>query len=101
MERELLADVDKFAKEMGAHLPEPGAHSSVEFMTQRGYEQFSFDWSENRTLDASQKLTILEHVGGNPIFVLAGRGRWSPECYDAVAKWLGRAVYYGNLVATP
>jgi hypothetical protein len=101
VEQELLDDVKKLGEEMKQHLPEPGAAASFAFLNDRGYEGYSYNYGENTTLDASQSLSILEHVGGNPILAVAGRSKYSPECYDALAGWLGRGLYYFEKVGLP
>ena len=86
---------------MKQHLPAPGAVASFAFLNGRGYEGFSYNYGENKTLDASQSLSILQHVGGNPILSVAGRTKYSPECYDGMVQWLGRGMYYAEKIGVP
>jgi hypothetical protein len=99
VEKEMLSDVRELANSLQTHLPKPGASSGISFLTDRGFEGFSYAWGENRTVDASQPLTILQHAGGTPVFVGATRGKYDPRCYDALAKYVGKAIYYGEKIA--
>jgi hypothetical protein len=101
VEQELLGDVQKLGEEMKQHLPTPGAVASFSFLNGRGYEGYSYNYGENTTIDASQNLSILQHVGGNPILAIAGRSKYSPECYDALAGWVGRGLYYYEKIGLP
>jgi hypothetical protein len=40
-------------------------------------------------------LTLLEHLGGNPILAVVGRERYQPEQYDRFAKWV--KTFYGHV----
>ena len=98
VEKEVRNDLQELASTIKRHLPKPGAAASFAFLTERGYEGFSYDWGEHPAADASQQLSILQHVGGNPILFVAGRSRWSPQCYDALAKYATRALYYAEKI---
>ncbi len=97
----LRKDVKAMAKDLGRFMPEPGPASSISFLTDRGYESFSYDWSKNSTYDASKPLTLLQHVGGNPLIVAAMRAKYDPEEYKAVVKWLKVAHQHFEEIALP
>ncbi|MFV1965010.1 MAG: hypothetical protein ACC628_06275 [Pirellulaceae bacterium] len=101
LEQELVSDVKKFGEALKEHLPTPGAVASFAFLNGRGYEGYRYNYGENKTLDASQSLGILQHVGGSPILAVAGRSKYSLECYDGVVQWLGRGVYYAEKIGLP
>ena len=71
-----------------------GAASSLGFLTASGMESYDYDWSEHPELDSSKPLDLLKHVGGNPIAVLVGRSKVSPEGYDLLVKWIGIGYRY-------
>src|SRR5205823_366487 len=75
-------------------LPKPGASMSYTFMTPRGYEGFAYNWGEHKGVDSSKPLTILDHLGGDPILFAAGRGKTSPEDLQMLSKWGQPALYY-------
>ncbi len=51
-------------------------------------ESYDYNWTENPTLDGSKPLTVLNHVGGAPVFFTAGRSRILPDLYPTMVKWL-------------
>ncbi len=81
-------DLDGLGKDLKSLMPEPGAELSFTFLNGAGYESYSYDWGEHKGLDGSKPLTILNHAGGNPILVAAGRAKYSPEQYLMLVKWL-------------
>ncbi len=95
----LREDIAKDSAEMAADLkkaiiPEVGAMSSIGFLTPSGLESYAYDWSEHPELDSSKPLDLLKHVGGNPIAVLVGRSKVSPDAYDLLVKWMGIGYRY-------
>ena len=59
---------------------------------QRRWKSYDYDWSEHPELDSSKPLDLLKHVGGNPIAVLVGRSKVSPDGYDLLVKWIGHRL---------
>ncbi|MEA1950752.1 MAG: hypothetical protein U9N87_05175, partial [Planctomycetota bacterium] len=82
-------------------MPQPGAISGIEFITERGIEDICFNWGKYPQMDASKPLTILEHVGGMPLLAVAGRAKTSPENYDLIAKWVTIGYGYVEKFALP
>ena len=78
-----------------------GAAASVGFLTDSGTEDYTYDWSEHPELDSSKPLDLLKHVGGNPIAVLVGRSKVSPEGYDLLVKWIGIGYRYAEEYGLP
>jgi len=99
LEQELAADVRRLGEDLKNAIPQVGASSSILFLNDHGYEGFSYSWTEHNWSDGSQPLTILEHVGGDPILVLAGRGKYAPEAYDWLSHWCGRILYYAEKIS--
>jgi hypothetical protein len=99
LQKELIADVEKFAEYVKQSVPEQGDYSAFNYLTPEGYESFSYNWASEFALDASQELTILDHVGGTPIAFYAARGKSDPEDFDAIATALSRLAYYGEQMA--
>jgi hypothetical protein len=98
LQQEIVKDVNDFTEDLKNAISKTGAVSSFSFRTDRGYEGYSYNWSENNRSDGSKPLTILDHVGGDPLLVIAGRRKYSLESYDKVAKWIGRAIYYAEKI---
>jgi len=61
------------------YVPEPGASMSFSFLTERGLERFCYDWTQELTDDGTKPLSILNHVGGDPLFLSVGRQKYSPK----------------------
>jgi hypothetical protein len=92
---ELIADIDAAVEYIKSQTPQPGAMSGFAFLTADGnIESFTHNWSTDTPWDASQPLTILAHLGGDPIAFWAGRGKSDPEQIDALATALRRGAYY-------
>jgi hypothetical protein len=101
LRKELLADVRQLAQDVKQWVPRPGAVTGFSFLSPRGSEGYTYNWSEQPWLDGSQKLTILDRLGGQPLAFAAGRTKVSAEGYAWLAKWIRRAVYYGEQIALP
>ena len=86
----LLDDIRGLANELKEYMPEAGAMAVVTFLSNRGYEAFQYNFGSRPTADSSQPLTILNHAGGTPMLVVAGRSKEDPENYERVVEWLKR-----------
>ncbi len=101
LREEIVKDSAAVAADLKTLIPEVGASSSVGFLTPSGVEGYSYDWTEHPELDSSKPLDLLKHVGGNPIALLVGRSKSSPEGYDLLVKWLGIGYRYVEEYALP
>jgi len=99
LKKELTTDIDTLAKTVVELIPKPGAKLSFTFLTDRGYEGYDRDWGENKYLDGSKRLSLLDHVGEDPIFFSVSRCTYNPEHYDMFVKFMQRAFYYGESYA--
>lgn len=86
--QKILKDVKELAKEMKAALPEPGAALSFSFDTTRGGESYSYDWTSYPSAIEAKPLTILQHVGGDPLFAYAAHQPGSDAGYKTLVKWV-------------
>jgi hypothetical protein len=101
MQEEIIGDVRKLVDDLKKYIPKPGAHTSFSFISQRGLEGYTYDWSEHLAIDGSQKLTILDHLGGKPLAFAAGRTKYAPQDYELTVKWIQRGVYYFEQLGLP
>jgi hypothetical protein len=101
LEKRILGDVQALAKDIKQYVPEPGAAMSFSYLTPRGYESFSYNWTQNLTLDGSKPLTLLDHVGGSPVLALVGRSKGDPKDYDLLVKWVKKGYGYFEEFAVP
>ncbi len=70
---------------------EVGAAMSFSFLTDRGFEGYSYDYSKHAGLDSSKPLTLLDHLGGNPLMAVVARGKVSVKDYEEGIKGLVKA----------
>jgi hypothetical protein len=89
--KEIEKDLNEFASGMKKNMPEPGANLSYSFLSERGYEGFTYNYGKSPETDASKPLTLLDHVGGDPILAAVGRSRGSLDDYLAFSKWVKKA----------
>src|SRR3954469_5420189 len=67
---------------LATYMPEPSDKSGVVFMTGRGYEAFNYSEGKRSMFDSSKPLTILSHVGGDPMLVVASRSKENVKDYE-------------------
>jgi hypothetical protein len=94
MRESLVEDLHSFADDIKGYLPVPGAMTSCTLLTDTGFESFTYNWTPQPRLDASQALEIANHLGGSPIIAVAARGTHNPEDYELLAKWVGKGIKY-------
>jgi len=95
------ADIRSLATELKQHVEEPGALVAVSMMNSRGIETFTYNWGEHDRLDGSRPLTLLNHVGGQPLLAIVSRATTSPEDYESMVKWLVKAHGYVEEIILP
>lgn len=87
-------DAKEMAEDLKAIVPEAGAIAGFSFLTDRGVESYKYAWGDYANLDGTKQLSLLQHVGGNPILGIVVRQRVSPENYDLLSKWAKTAYGY-------
>ena len=78
--------VEEFTAAIAKRMPEPGPWNAVSFLTDSGYEGYSWDWSRNQPLDGTRRLDVLEHAGGAPLAVAASRLKADPRIVEEVSS---------------
>ncbi len=91
----ILKDVSALASDLKKTLTPPGASLSFSYLTPRGYEGYDYQYGEFPDRDSTQSLTLLNHVGGNPIFAVVGRSKGTLGRYQTLAKWI--KIIYGHV----
>ena len=81
--------------------PEVGAQLGVSFLTDTGVESYHYNWTKNHGLDSTKPLTLLEHVGGNPLAFSVSRTPIQIENYNLLVKWLKVGFDYFEELALP
>ncbi len=96
LKNELNQDLDRLFAYVATHAPKPAAMSAYSFLTAEGWESFSYRWSTDGAWDASAKLTILQHLGGDPVAFWAARRKADPDQAEMLAELFTRLVYYAE-----
>lgn len=98
---QIRKDAEALADDLKGLLPEPGAAVGVSFLTEKGTEAYSYNWTENRMLDGSQSLDVLNHIGGDPLLAIAWREHVYPDVYDRIVHWVRVGHGYFEEYALP
>ncbi len=90
--QELIEDIR--ALDLSKYMPKPGHVATVAFLTPRGYEGFQYNAGTRPMMDSSKPLSILNHVGGNPMLLVATRSNDTVEDYDEAIAWLRQTAQH-------
>jgi hypothetical protein len=94
-------DLKAASKDLMQFVIEPGALLTYSFLTDRGLETVTYDWSKDPLVKETRPLTLLDHGGGTPLFFLAGRSTNSAAKYRTAAKWLKTINQYVDVLVVP
>jgi hypothetical protein len=94
LRKRIQADTVEFGEDLKQSIAEPGAALTLAYITDSGFEGYSYSWTQHLGLDGSQPLTLLDHVGGDPILFLLARAPCSVRDYDTLAKWVTKLHDY-------
>lgn len=92
--KRLIKDAEEFAGELKFEQT-AGAQVSFHFLTPRGMEGFSYDYGKQPDIESSKALSLLNHIGGNPIFAAVGRSKVDGTSYAFFSKWV--KVIWGHI----
>ncbi len=92
----IRADAEELKTDLAHITPRAGTYLAFSYLNEQGIGGFVYDWSENKYLDDSQPLQILQHVGRQPALVLAGRERGSEQQYQVARKWASKLFGYAQ-----
>ena len=87
---EVESILQEFGRDVESLQPEPAATVGLSFITEDGYESFQYHWAVSPMVDGSQRLSILEHVDGDPMFFAAGRSADPGRLYQVFSKLVKR-----------
>src|SRR5262249_13246881 len=97
----IAGDIEKFGDDLKKMLPKAGAIMGFNFMTPTGFEGYSYNWSEQKALGGTKPLLLANHVGGNRVLAIVSRGKYDPNGYDTLVKWLQVGYGYFEEFAVP
>lgn len=95
----IKADLKEFNKDVQKQIPAAGAMLSATTFSPHGFDTVSFNWTKSPQLDSSQPLTLLDHIGGDPICYAVAREKQDPQQYEMMVKWLGKIDGYLSQLA--
>jgi len=90
----IAKDIEELGEDVKSCLPMRGPMMSFSFLTDRGIEGYAHDWSTNLSLDGWKPLSLLNHLGGDPILFYACRNKYQPKKYEMLVKWAKRIGGY-------
>ncbi len=98
--REAREMLGKMAAGYKRRLPIPGPALGYSFLTDKGYEGYSWDWTRNGVLDSSKPLDLLGHTGGSPLLSIVTRAKTPPDQFDDFVDWgrMALAFFRKNLL---
>jgi hypothetical protein len=99
LKAQLVEELKGLGDDLVKYMPEPGEVAGISFLTPRGYESFQYQTGTRPTQDSSDVLTVVDHVGGDPMLMIATRTKQSVEEYDQTITWLKRVAAQVELIA--
>ena len=93
-QQRIRQDAKRMAADVKAFVPEVGAVTQFSFLVDGGVESYRYAWGDFGGLDGTKQLSLLQHVGGNPLLGIVLRQRVSPANYDLLSKWAKTAYGY-------
>ncbi len=100
-QEQIRKDAAALIADLKSVLPQPGATAGFNFLSERGLEGYQYSWGGHNRLDGSKPLTLLEHIGGNPLVAAMNRGKVSVTDYDLLVKWAKVGYGYVEKYAVP
>ncbi len=93
----ILDDIRSF--NLAKYMPEPSDTSAIAYLTARGYEAYQYTSATRPMMDSSKPLTILSHVGGSPLLLIASRSKENIDDYNEFVAWLKRIAGHAEKLA--
>ena len=94
-QKRIIKDLTDLSKELKTDKTAFGASVNLSFMTPRGIESLNYNYSKNPQIDGSKPLTLLNHLGGDPLLAAVGRAKVDGSGYKMLVKWV--KVVYGHV----
>jgi hypothetical protein len=85
-------DLDGLTGDLNTLFPKLGARVGLSFLCDRGVESYQYAQGDFGRLNGSKPLSVLQHVGGDPLLALAVRAKITGKDYELLAKW-GKTAY--------
>jgi hypothetical protein len=92
--KQITRDLEALSRDLLKEAPTYGPEVSFAYLTGRGTESWSYDYTKEQELDGSKPLTLLNHLGGNPLLAAVSRQKSNPESYKQLVAVLKK--FYGH-----
>ncbi len=99
LQADIQKDLAMLSQDIQKNMPTPGAVVDVAWLSEYGIEELIFDHSTNKIMDGSQPLSLLDHVGGDPMFCMVARVKNISGIYEMEVKWMKRIWHYVTAAA--
>lgn len=100
-EKRIGKDLQALADDFAGLLPDLGPVVSASYLVPQGTEHYGYQWAERLGPATTKPLSLLAHLGGNPLVAMVGRGNFSGEGYDLLVKWLRVGWGYVETLGVP
>ena len=97
--KDILKTLTEMTKSVQTASADVGAAMSFSFLTDRGFEGYDYDYGKHPGLDGSKPLTLLDHLGGNPLMAVVQRGKVSVKDYENAINGLKKAYKQADEIA--
>jgi hypothetical protein len=91
-------DLQWIDDQIAEHVPEWKGSTTFSYLTERSMEAWTHSRTEDVLYDASKPLTVLDHVGGEPLMMLAFRLQDRPEYFQTARAIVRKVKEYLDLV---
>jgi len=90
-QRDIRSLAEKAVEEWTRRLPVVGPMMGYAFLTDQGYEGYSWTWMKNQPLDGAKRLDLLGHVGGAPLLAFVSRLKQDASGFTTAVDLMHRA----------
>ena len=97
--KDILKTLTELTKSVQTASANVGAAMSFTFLTDRGFEGYDYDYGKHPGLDGSKPLTLLDHLGGDPLMAVVQRGKVSVKDYENAINGLKKAYKQADEIA--
>ncbi len=95
LEKRIKQDLPELMKDLLTLIAhEPAASMSFSFETSRGEEAYNYRYSIDPRIDYSKPISLLNHVGSDPILAVLTRAVNKPQDWDLIVKWFKKGGGY-------
>jgi hypothetical protein len=86
----IRADLHWMDDAIGQYVPTQKGSASYKYFTPEGWEQMTYNRTKDVLQDGSKPLSLLQHVGGDPLMMLVSRLQNKPEYFQLMRQIVQR-----------